>query len=230
VTISVAQSNDLNGSGTSLAFGSNVTALDTVFLVVIVYANSNVTLSVTSPTLGGSAVPGAALLQSEQVYDSGTGHAAGHFTFMLPDCPGGSSAVGWTAGGSTSVDGAAIYDVAGLGPRPVLDQQAAGSGSGTAVASGATPAILASPEFILGAAAMYQGDASGPGGGWTTLEPNNSGWAGYQIATSAGGTYSWSQTQTSSDAWTAGIVTVAPGPAASRPLIVSQAVKRAAYW
>ena len=223
MTIAVVQSNDLNGSGASLSFGSGVTTGNTVFLVVVGYSSSSSALSVTSPTLGGSSVTGSSTLQSEQLYYSSTGHNVGHFTFMLPDCPGGSAAVGWTAGGGTSIDAAFIYEVSGLGASPALDQQAVADGTTTAVASGTTPAITEAPEFILGAAAIYAGTVGGGTGNgpgsppWTVLEPNFSGWAGYQIATSSGGTYSWSQTGVSADTWTCGIVTVYAGSGGTSP-------------
>lgn len=211
MAISVAQS--ASGGALPLNFSTAVTAGNTVFLIVGGYTNSGGACSSSSPTLGGSPVSGSAAFfnpgGSNGLQSTGS-PAAYAAIWMMPNCPGGSVAVGLTTsfpgGGLT---GAMAFEVSGLGATPVLDQSVSATATtGTTVNTGATGSITAAPELILCADQTYGGSSSNPSGGWTATNISTNTWAGYQIATSSGGTYNWTQTVTSGP-WAAGIVTIA---------------------
>jgi hypothetical protein len=218
VTISVVQSGTFPAawSGT---MGSPVTSGNTLFLVPQGYENSGGTMSTSAPLLGGNPVTGAVKLLDTEGSDFIKTYAG---IWMLPNCPGGSAAVAITMSGSNAISNVGLfyYEVAGLGSAPVLDQSSSGnsgSGSGTAVSSGTTGAITSAPEFILGAGGNDQGAGSGAAG-FTSLNMSGLGnaWAGYQIASSSGGTFSWSQTAAAAARWAAAVVAISAAPSAPR--------------
>jgi hypothetical protein len=135
---------------------------------------------------------------------------------MIPNVPAGGTTVDYTAANFNGMIGQAIYEVAGLGPAPVLDKSnSGGAGTGTAVSSGATGAITGAPELVLAGTMAFAGTPA-TNSGWTCLQPSGGAdlTAGYQIATSSGGSFTWSQTSSGSP-WAAGIVTVVASPVPS---------------
>ena len=112
------------------SFGSNVTAGDSVLLLVVSYNTSNVTISSSSPTFNGSPVTGSQLLKDQQspYAASATTYAA---LWMLPNVSGGAKPFGITVTNGLSSGNTGIWalDVAGLGTTPLLDQSQPASGS-----------------------------------------------------------------------------------------------------
>jgi len=222
VTISVVQSTDATNAFTA-SFASNVTAGNTVFVVVTALNDtSGVTISsTTAPTLGGSSVTGAVQLWAIQSgYNSSAGFSVFTTAWMLPNCPSGQKAVAITLtnGSTNTYCGTFIYEVSGLGAGPVADRTSTGQNSNnSAVTSGTTAAIQYAPEIILGGFCAGGGPVT-PSGYTNQFATGNISGAGYQIAASSGGTYSYGGTASASNAWAAGIATIAAGaPAAAAP-------------
>ena len=197
------------------SFASNVTAGNTIFLVVGARDNGT-TPTASAPTLGGSAVTGAIQLwTSAWAQDTNVDFGA---AWMMPNCPGGSPAVAITVtnGTATTVCGLIAYEVTGLGTTPTLDKSSSNIANSNAPNSGASGAITSAPEFILGGVAMNQGISPGPSG-WTNLAVAAGTvalWASYQIVTSSGGSYTYSgMTTIGSSQWTSGVATIASSAA-----------------
>jgi hypothetical protein len=213
VTISVVQSTTV-ASAFSGNFAANVTAGNTVFIAVVTFNTSNVTISSSAPTFAGSSVPGALQLFTIQAtFNAGAGTVYCS-VWMLPAVAGGSKAVGVTVtNGTTGTNvGLLIYEVAGLGATPALDKSSTGqAASTTAVSSGSSGNITQAPEFVIGAAAIWNGMPP-PTSPWTSQgigASPDSACAGYQIPTSSGSAYTYSGTQaTGGDPWSAGVATV----------------------
>jgi hypothetical protein len=204
-------------------FNYDVTAGNTIFIVVGTYNTSAVTISSSSPTFNGNPVSGVTeLLSVQSGFDgSDTAYSA---VWMLPNVLGGSSSVGITVtNGITSptVGGLILYEVSGLG-TPVLDQSSTGSATtGTSVSSGASGDIKQTPEFVIGTSFSLDSLSSLPASPWTSqaIGANAHAAAGYQIANSSGNSYTWSGTGGGSAPWSAGIATVYP-PAEPKSSIV----------
>ena len=236
MAISVVQEAQIGAfNNPPITFGSNVTAGNTVLLAIAAFHSGAGTVTTSAPTLGGSPVTG-----STAFFDSGITNginsvlgADGVVSYcaiwMLPDCPGGSTTIGWTTSGQSGFVGCFAIEVAGLGTTPVLDQSSSNSsGTSTSVATGSTGSIVTAPEIIFAAAAVAESYSNQPGAPWTVYSPSSSGNGGYQIAVSSGSNYSWSQTASGSGAWTAGIVTLAASlPALPAPLYPLQRPARA---
>jgi len=218
VAISVVQTAAWVNSAWTGTFGVNVTAGNTVFLAASGYNTTSVTISSSAPTFGGGSVSGAAkILEQAYPYDgAATDYGA---VWMLPNVAGGSASFGLTMTNSQAITAVGImaWEVSGLGTGPVTDQSVSADGASTAVSSGATGAIASAPEFVIGFGVQDATVTTIPGAPWasTSVNPgtNNNSFTGYQIATSSGGTYTYSATATVTAKWAAGTVTVATTPA-----------------
>lgn len=199
-------------SNASNTFATGVTAGNTVFLTIFAFAFSNTTITSSAPLLGGSSVTGATLLKAESSpFTTGSGVVYAGF-WMLPNVPGGATSVSVTVGGGGTAFSLYAYEVSGLGTTPTLDQFAiAGNGNSANPASGTTGATTTANEFVLGAGIMLSVALASPGAPWTAVAgPSSFAWGGYQIQSASGATYSWSQSSGgSTNAWAAGVVTVA---------------------
>jgi hypothetical protein len=220
VAITVVQT--ATGTGNPpFSFGSAVTVGNTVILFTPGYSTTGSTPSTGSVKLGGNTITG-----TEAFFNNGTtggiasasagGNVAYASLWMLPNVQvAGQTAVDITFTAGNSGIGGVAWEVSGLGPSPQLDQSSSGTSvSATTNSSGTTPAITGAPEFIAAGAMMFSGAGAGSPAGFTVSNPSGDCWAGYQIATSSGGTYTWSQTSAGTP-WSAIIATVkaAPTPA-----------------
>lgn len=198
-------------SGASNTFASAVTAGNSVILGIAAFSFSNSAITSSAPLLGGSSVTGASQLIAE-LSPFSTGSGVVYFAYyLLPNIPGGATSVSVTVGGGGSAFGLWAYEVAGLGTSPSLDQSVKnGNGNSANPNSGTTGAITAAPELVLGAGIMLGVALTSPGAPWTVeAGGSNFAWAGYQIVTSSGGTYNWSQSSGgSTNAWSAVVATV----------------------
>lgn len=221
MAISIVQTAN-NGGAFPINFTSNVTAGSTVFFVAQCYGAGNMTCN--TPTLGGSTVSGTTAF-----FNAGTTNGLNQLTggnvmfltmWMLPNCAGGSKNVTTSISGTSGQVGVIVYEVSGLGTSPTVDKIANASGSATAMDSTSTAAITSASEFILGAAATFAGSGAGPTSPWTVIGPSTHAFAGYQIASSSGGTYDWAQTASASGSpWDAAVVTIAATVAAPPSLM-----------
>jgi hypothetical protein len=195
------------------SFGSDVAAGDSIVLVATGYnGSSGASITFGSPTFGGSPVTGAA----ELISAAGANDALS--IWLLPDVAGGAASFGITVGDSNtgSFVGVIAYDISGLGAAPVLDQSSSDDGSGASdQSSGACGDITGAPEIIIGA--LVQDSTIGvgyPPAGWTSTGlPGNSSLnsvAGYQIAASPGGSYSYDAGIGAAN-WAAAVITLKAG-------------------
>jgi hypothetical protein len=213
MALAVVQSVSFNAAWSG-SFGANVTAGNTVFLLAYQYNNTGATMSSSSPVFGGSPASGASLITSGQPSGSAVVYGV---IWMLPDLAGGAASVGLTNSGGT-VDtnvGMAAVEVSGLGASPALDTTATNpapaTGSSGNPASGTTSATAEAPDFIIAFAVEYGTALTAPGAPWlapTGGQPASGCLAGWQIATSAGGTYSYSATG-SGQRWAASVAAIA---------------------
>ena len=231
MAVSVVQTALIGGANWAGSFGSNVTAGNTVFLVVTGYNTSNVTITSSAPTFGGSPVTGAAkVLERAHAYDGVvTDYVA---VWMLPAVAGGSAAVAVTVTNSQNIApvGIIAYEVAGLGASPVTDQTVAADAAGASVSAGPTGPIAQAPEFVLGACVQdgsMSGAASSP---WTNVNftGNANSASSYQLPVASGGTYTYSATLSGTSRWAAGVVTVSPPAGAALP--ANQPQPGSPYW
>lgn len=224
MTVSVVQSTSHAGNPPA-SFGSNVTAGNTVLLVVAGYTTAAGNPTTSAVKLGGISVSGTVAF-----FNNGTtggvlsplsgSNAAYLAIWMMPFCPGGQSAVDVTVSGASGVIGQVIYEIAGLGSTPILDKSSSGgSATGTALSSGATGNLTTGPEFVLGASMAFAG-VPATNSGWTCLQPAGGAdlTAGYQIPLVGGSSFTWAQT-TSGSPWAGAVISLyaAPVPAPFYP-------------
>lgn len=211
MTISVVQTAAIN-NGFSGSFGSNVTTGNSIVMAVTGYnGGSGLTITTSSPLYNGGAVTGAAKLT--EVY-SGDDSVA---FWLLPNVASAGTSLSITA--TNSLTGAFVgiiaWEVSGLGASPALDKSSTGSGSGSGnQSSGASGNITNAPEFIAGVVVQDGTAGTLPSSPWTntTLPGNGSdnSFAGYQVATSSGGSYTYNAVSGSA-VWNAAVVTIAAG-------------------
>lgn len=199
------------GNGdTSIVFGSNITVGNTVFLVFGQYDGQ--TYTVTQVTIGGTSVP-YRILEFPQT-GSGGSTDQGFAIIMIPNVRvSGSTTVGWTYTG-TSIIASWACEIFGFGANPVLDRSSSGTGQNNTIASGSTGPTTAANEFILGGGATYNGTSSPPTGTtWanTDIGINSHLSVGWEIQTTVGLTYGWTQATSGSEGWGSAVVTIKIG-------------------
>lgn len=226
MAITVVQAAQLGNPPTTaypLTLGAGTTAGNMLLIGVTSFASSNVAISSSAPTLGGSGVSGTVKLAEVQsaFTASLTAYAA---IWMLPNVSGGGTAVASTVTNgvtSNSQIGLMGWEVSGIGTTPVLDQSSTASGASTSATSGTSGATTVAAEIILGvlvgldgltgspttpASYTNQNITSGPGGTASV--------GGYQIQSSAGSTYAYANANGGTDVWAGAVVTVAAAAAA----------------
>ena len=197
------------------SFGSNVTPGNTVFVTVHGFSSSNVVISSSAVTLGGSAAGFAKIMEVQSGFSSGTLYLG---IWMGRNSAGAASAVVATVANSTLTadNGLTLIEVAGLGPCPVLDgQNSASATTGTAVSSGASsPSTVTGSEFALGAANAINSLSTLPASPWANLNIGGGSDAvsGNQIVSAAGSSLTYSGTGASSGVWVAAVMTFTPSP------------------
>lgn len=199
-----------------VAFASPVTVGNTVILIAPTYSTSGTQPSTSAVKLGGNTITGTVAFFNPGINNgvnstTGTGNVAYVSIWMLPNVQvSGQTAVDVTNSGGGI--GQVAYEVAGLGTSPSLDQSASGSStSSSSLTTGATGAITGAPEIVIGASMTFGG--AGAPAGFTAVNPTTDLWAGYQIASSVGATYTWSQSAAGTP-WAAGLVTILATPSA----------------
>jgi hypothetical protein len=229
VAVSVVQTSTFTataGSTWSGTFGANVTAGNSLVLAVDGYTGTTFTGTTSNPKFAGTSVTGA----SQLFPDIGTASDGGTI-WLLPNVAGGATgySIDVSGYGSNTNTGIMAYEVAGLGPSPVVDQLV----TSTTSASVTTGAITSAPEFVMTLLVQDATYSSGPGAGWTAgpfVSANRNSATWYQVATSAGGTYNAAYSFTSVR-YIVAVVTLAPSQAAApESRMFPQAVKRSAYY
>ena len=139
--------------------------------------------------------------------------------WLIPHVAAGNTVTSTIASG-LQANGWVMYEVSGLGTSPAVTQKSLNHGNNTAtVNSGTTPPISVTPAFIV----AVSGDTSN-----TLATPTTGGWAlnllagyanfGYQIATSSGGTYNWTQSGGGPGNWGASVAVITANPPVNNPL------------
>lgn len=213
MSVSVVQS-AYNASNMTVTFSSNVTAGNTIILVVCTYfPNENASLN---PLLGGSTVSGTRLLAQQFSPDDNMYIAI----WILPDVPGGQSVVSFSFASSFNSAGSAVLEVAGLGSSPFVASANTDAALNTSsVSTGDTSAIENIPGIIVATADALNDNVNALGAPWTEIRPwtnaNNNGdtnpgysIVAYQIITSPGQSYVYNPTLASAGEWSAGIAVI----------------------
>lgn len=213
MAVSLVQSNSAPGpSGGSTAwaatFNTAVTTGNTLFLVVFSY-DGGYAITASSPTYNGSSYASASQLIAECSTGGGNVFCA---IWMFPNISGGGTTLGLTCTNG-SVDGNVgwvCYEVSGLGSTPALDRSSGAYASTGNVSSGTTAATQHANEFIVGAAVGYAVDQTNASGFTNLLVGNGSTYceAGYQTATSSGGTYTYATNTGITADWCAEVATI----------------------
>lgn len=210
-------------------FGSSTTAGNCVVAVI----GRRTTTAVTGVTLGGSAGNFAELTSIVN------GSVTSIHVWADPSCAGGQTSV--VATGSSNIGMAmTIYEFSGVAAASPLDQKSTGSGtSSTSFTSGATPTTTLGDEAWVGGACIpVTGTLTGPSSPWANEAQQASTTnvitlrSGFQVATSIGAA-TYSGTISTSTTYCAAVVTllgIAAAALPSPPVVISQAVKRAAFY
>ena len=198
------------------SFSSPVGAGNTVIACIFTWNTSNVTITTTGVTLGGSGA-GFAEAVSDQAYGGDQTTYAG--IWYGPTGAGGQSAVAATVTngnfGAGDGTGLILYEVSGLVTGGADQKASAAAASGTAVSSGTTGTTSQSSEIAFGAA-FGDSTLSSPSPGYTNTNLGGSfvySAAGYLIL-AAQGTTSYSATQSATGSWAAVVVTLRAAGAA----------------
>jgi len=212
VAISVVQSKVILDASSG-SFSSATTAGNCVVVAITADNTSNVTITTTGVTLGGSAGNFAQAAATQSGFaDSVTTYAG---IWVDPSCAGGQTAIAATVtnGVFTSGNGTGliIYELSGVTSASPVDRTSTGNATtGTALSSGTTATTTQAVEAVIGVLSSYA-SMSAYGSGYTNLTiaegSNVYGAAGYQV-TSTTGTFSYTGTQGVSGPWAAVVVTL----------------------
>lgn len=196
-------------------FAQAVTAGSTVFIAVLTFNASNVAISSASPTLGGSPVAGTVkLAEVQSAFSVNTAYAA---IWMLPNVAGGATSFGITVTNpvlNNAQSGMAAWEIAGLGPSPVLDVSSTSSGAGISATSGTTAAATRNIGIILGALIGIGGLPASPGAPAGYVNFNIGTAAGASVVgsahqSSAGSTYTYATNNNSTtDSWAGAVAAI----------------------
>ncbi len=203
-------------------FNNNVTSGNSIILVPALYTSaSSGSFTTSNPQFGakGNTVPGTLLLEGTGPIVTGAPGYGYTGLWLLPDVAGGGTfvRVDCTIPSPGAPLGMFAYEVAGLGTNPQLDPAggvSSADGTVTTLASGACPAITQSQEIIFGFGHIYDVPLNAPSGAWNTQIGGGvqNFWVGYQLATSPGARYSWTQTANSTGSWGAAVAAICPQP------------------
>lgn len=197
----------LHGAPPTLNFPNPVTAGNTIIYVACVYNNSAYPMSADTPLFNQELVtatfaawdPG----NTNGIY-SVASFAVFQTAWVLPDCPAGNG-ITCSIANMQQAKLVVAWEVAGLGPTPVIDVIAANAGFGTAMDSIATNNTGFVPELVVGAGTSIGGSSAAPFN-WTPVGGGDA-WAGYQISDAIGESFEWTQT-VGNDCWVAGVLAV----------------------
>lgn len=229
MTINIVQFQTF-GDALSGSFSNPTSAGNCVIVFINVFNNTDGdTPSTSGCTLGGSGGNFTKAAEAVSGY-SGTNYALATI-WVNPGCAGGQTAIGLTGNNlQYNADyGIMIMEVSGLAAASVVDKTSTGNNeASTSWSSGTTATTTIPSELWVGASTPTGGSISNPGSPWTVDTYTGGIGNGYQIVSSTG-TATFSGTQ-GANAWAAAVVTLksAPNPTL-HPVLVQQAVKRAAF-
>lgn len=199
------------GGASSASFGSDVTAGNSIALVVWLVGSG--TLTASGPDFNGSTPSGSSSL----AVASGNGSMLYTGIFLMPDVAGGAAGFSISSYTSGSFYDMAAFELGGLGSSPVLDSgggtSAAAEGGSTAFSSGNTPDLVAASAILIGAAITYGvGTGGGPGSPWAPVSGvQGFAAAGSQVVSSPGSAYAYAESIGSAPGWTAAIAAITAG-------------------
>jgi hypothetical protein len=232
VAISLVQSSVVLNPGSAAGnFGGNTTAGNCVVVVLCTYAITNVAISTSAVTLGGS---GTGFSQAASVQ---SGFAASDTQYIgvwvQPNTPGGQTAVAATVSNATWTNGAGLFllEFSGVALSSPVDVTAnSSSTTGTALTSGTTTGTALANEMAV--AALYPDNGVNSGsesGSYTTLTMGTTpivAALGYALQAASGTTASYTATGGSSGPWSGLIVTLKPPSTVVTPARLNQPVAR----
>jgi hypothetical protein len=219
VVQALAVSNSLTGT-----LGTPTTAGNCLVYVIITETGTNVTMTVTGATLGGSAGNFAQAISKQ----SGFASSATQFVAIWVDrnCAGGQTAVA-VAGtnlniGAGTDNGYVVLEIAGLDTSSPVDTTAQASNAattGTALSTGSTGTTAQASEIAVGGLSGFNSLSSYTSGYTTSGISGGFNTAGYKVL-SATGTQSFGCNQSATGPWAAAVITL---KAASGTVPVAQA-------
>jgi hypothetical protein len=215
VAISVVQSKAvLNPGSAAGSFSTATTAGNCVVVILLTYATTNVTVSTSGVTLGGSADNFAQAAHVQSAFASSDTQYVS--IWADPNCAGGQTAVAATVTNGTWINGAGLIllELSGVATSSPVDVTSTGSATtGTAVTSGTTSATGTANELAVGAAYPDNG-LSAESGTYTNILLGSSspytGAAGYLALASSGSATSYTGTGSASGVWAAAVITLKP--------------------
>ena len=216
--ISVVQSKTvLNPSSPAGSFNSATTAGNCVVVLIFTWNGSNVSISTSAVTLGGSAGNFAQAKAVQSGYANSDTQYIG--CWADPDCAGGQTAIAATVAngtwGANQGAGLILLELAGVASSSPVDVTASASGtSGTAVNAGTTAATSGAGELAVAAVYPDQG-LSGVESGTDVLLGSASPYVAAAIwaVLPAGTQGTYSGTAAASGSWAGLVITLIPAPA-----------------
>ena len=148
--------------GTSGNYPSNIIAGNSVFVAIITFSASNVTIGSSAVTVAGQSL--TKLFEVQSPYTTQTNYIA---IWGAANSPGGSSAVSATVtnGSFNPGDGLVIWEASGLGNSWTVDKTNSGvTTASTSVSSGSTGTLSQAIELALGAMLFGNDGVSAPTG------------------------------------------------------------------
>ena len=216
---SVVQSQIGANNSAAVTLGANVTAANSVAVLVVGFNNTNTTITSSAPTYSGSSVGASVKLAEAQ---SGTAVNPNIYAgiWLLSNLSGDGATFTAQWGGSANSSHTAAIEVAGLGTTPVTGPVNSGHAQGTSAITSGSLTALSQAAFVAGVVGSGGpgGQISGaPGAPWTaTLSGNDV--TGYIASDSAGDTPVFTPTTIGNTNWGAAIAAVYPGGTVSLPV------------
>lgn len=218
---SVVQSNSqASGSNTFTFTTQNLTVGNTAVVVLAEYDSP--TTTITDVKLGSTSVS----FTVEEFPQVGGGTAQGVAAIVIPNISVSAQDTVVITYSGTSIIASWGCEVQDLGAAPVLDAFASNDGTGNAITTGtSSPATTTAGAFVLAAAASYTGTSSSPTETWTNkvLGINSHLSIGWEIQTTSGQTYSWSQATTGGATWAAFIIVLRAASSGTSPKLIMAA-------
>jgi hypothetical protein len=217
MTVSVVQNRGTAGYSTfgSAAFLSPTTAGNTVLLVDVYVYNNAQPEAAPAILWDGNPVTGAYRVGGADVLNVGI--STGQTAWVLPNAPSGTTVT--LPGNNITIEaGWELYEIAGLGPAPVVDVYEHGTastgGSPVPVPVGPTAATSLFPNIVIGVMGSTAGFSNPWDASYSNEAASGNSSNGHIIPTEAGHTYTYTPTVNNASSWTGQIFSLAtPAPA-----------------
>jgi hypothetical protein len=200
---------------------SNFTVGSTIILVLAEY--DGVGQTITDVKIGTTDVTFSVPVYPQ---DAGAGSPQGCAAIIIPNNPvSGQKTITFTYTGGNVIATWAC-EVGNLGSAPVIDAQNSGHGASNTIASGvSSPASTTPDAFVIAAAASYNGTSAAPSETWTNTDLGIGGHlsVAWEIQSSSGQTYSFTQGTGGGIGWAAWVLVIRAASASGPPVLLMAA-------